>query len=170
MLGGSPGFYPQGQIVQGPFPGMAPVVYGPPAPAVFPGSRQQQPAAQQPVARAANGQGQAGQPIVARGKADDPAPARFNPVSLPDPEKMNVVANRPYEETVDWARVRGQLGQLHALSFQLDRMPDGGYRFGCLLAMAPGTDPQRVEVLGHTEAEAVRAGLDRAERIRSGRP
>jgi len=64
---------------------------------------------------------------------------------------------------VDWTAVRGRLQQLGAVSFSLDRLSTGDYRFSCLLPRVAG-GTERLDGVSPTEGEAVRLCLDKAGR------
>jgi hypothetical protein len=76
---------------------------------------------------------------------------------------------------VDWSATRARLQELGAIRFSLETTTNGMYRFSCWLPSSrPGPkrsssgdtratqDAERIEAVASTEAEAVRAGLERA--------
>lgn len=104
--------------------------------------------------------------------ADDPAPLRpaqrseprVAAFSLPPPEQLGIVAeSRETTLALDWNHVHRRLRELGTLSSQLQKIPEGGYRFICLLPTSQPDQARRVEAVAATEAEAVRNALARAE-------
>ena len=80
---------------------------------------------------------------------------------MPSPEELGIA--KP-AAPVDWPAVQARLDRLGVLKFALEKLPTDGYRFTCLV---PGADPNRprpVEAVAATEAEALRQGLEQAER------
>jgi hypothetical protein len=83
-------------------------------------------------------------------------------VRIPSPEQLGLAPVA--SSSVNWETIRGQLRQLKAICFQLDRVAAGGYRFTCWLPAAESGKSYRVEADGPDEKEAVRLCLERAER------
>jgi hypothetical protein len=86
-------------------------------------------------------------------------------VRIPTPEELGVGVPQsasPATPPVDWADTQARLQQLGAVSFQLETLSAGRYRFACWLPGAGGA--QRVEAVGASEAEAVRSCLEQAAR------
>jgi hypothetical protein len=98
---------------------------------------------------------------VARGQSPDEAPARpavRRPLEMPPPEALGV----PMPATdLDWTDLRVRLDRLGATGFALEKLPAGGYRFGCQVPAAGGQS-RTVEGRAATEAEAVRRALEQA--------
>jgi hypothetical protein len=84
-------------------------------------------------------------------------------VTIPAPEQLGVAPVRGPDAPADWTAARSRLRELGAVSFFLERLTEGGYRFSCWLPRSPG-GTERIEARGGTEAEAVRLGLERAGR------
>jgi hypothetical protein len=98
-----------------------------------------------------------------RGQApDDARPAARPRPAIPSPEQLGLAPAA--SATVDWEATRGQLRQLKATCYQLDKVPTGGYRFTCWLPAEQTGKSYRVEGEASGEAEAVRLCLDRATR------
>jgi hypothetical protein len=107
---------------------------------------------------------------VARAQiADDAAPAKSARLAMPSPEQLGVGAARPAETALDWAATRRTLSDLGAQSFSLDRLPDGGHQFVCMLPTSDAAKPHRVVGRGASEAEAVRRALAEARRWKESR-
>ncbi len=77
------------------------------------------------------------------------------------------LSEQPIAAVMDWTGVRQELHRLGARSFQLENQADGRHRFACQVPRAGG-QMTLVEVLGQTEEEAIRLGLERANGIRYG--
>jgi hypothetical protein len=115
-------------------------------------------------------------PPIVRAKIDDtpppsPAPAWSRPsrVTLPSPEQLGVTSTpaaprAAAPETLDWNATFARLRQLGALGWQSGKLPQGGYRFTCLLPTGQPNCSRHVEATGATEAEAVRLALASIER------
>jgi hypothetical protein len=86
------------------------------------------------------------------------------PLELPSPEQLGIGSPRsqPAAE-LDWNAVHRRLRELGALSSQLQKVPEGGYRFTCLLPTAHPERTQRIEAHATSESEAARLALARAE-------
>jgi hypothetical protein len=111
------------------------------------------PAAPRPIVRGVS----ADQPPAPRAEKPAPLPA------LPPPEELGIGSPRPSGGEVDWNVVHRKLHDLGALSSQLQKMPEGGYRFTCLLPTRQPDRAQRIEAQGNSEGEAVRLALAKAE-------
>src|SRR5438034_1057337 len=70
-------------------------------------------------------------------------------LAMPSPQQLGVAPPRPASPPAaappDWAATRAALQRAGALGFQLDRLPDGAYRFVCVLPPAQAGGQQRVE-------------------------
>jgi hypothetical protein len=93
---------------------------------------------------------------------------------MPSPEELGIRrASAPVvaETSVDWNDTRDRLARLGALSFRLDKLPQGNCRVTFLL---PTRQPQRtheIEAMAATEAAAVRLALAQAQRwVEQGSP
>ena len=146
-------------------PMQAPMSYPAPAPALAP---QNNPAPAVP-ASAPRAAAQAPRQPVARAKApDEPTPARPTPLVMPSPEQLGV-AVRPVANAVNWTALHARMKELGIVSFHMDTLSDGRYRFTCWLPQGqPGTT-QRIEALAASEIEATRVGLERASQYRTSR-
>lgn len=150
-----------------------------PAPMYRPPANQM-PAPSPRIAAAAPQQG--AQPkLTARGAMPDEAPARPR-IQLPAPESFGLKAldSAPTPmassqlaaqtipvSTVNWNLVREELHRLGAKSFNVEQLQDGRHRFACQVTKTTG-HTTLVEVIGQTEEEAVRSGLDKASAFRYG--
>lgn len=86
------------------------------------------------------------------------------PLAIPAPEQLGLSPARPMEPVqLDWAAARTRLDQLGATCFHLEKL-DNGWRFTCLLPTAEAGKQRRIDVEAATEAEAVQAALERAEK------
>jgi hypothetical protein len=184
-IGGPPIVYDYGYNVQPSYgvpygtPAYGPEVYTPPArPAAA------QPAVPRAQAAAPAPQGGAGKnvaqnttprPTAVRGVPEEeparPRPAAAPPaaVAMPSPDQLNLGGARPADAGLDWTAARGQLQDLGAVSFQVDKLPGGAFQFTCFLPTAEAGKTHRVEAHGATEAEAVRRAIDEARRWRDQR-
>jgi hypothetical protein len=103
-------------------------------------------------------------PIVrAKGADDPPRPALPAPLMLPSPEQLGISRPLAALNTLDWTDAHRRLDQLGAVCFHLEKLPQGGYRFTCLLPTAEAAKRHRVEATGATEADVVRLALDQSE-------
>jgi hypothetical protein len=101
-------------------------------------------------------------PKVRMQAPDEPRAATRVATAIPSPEQLGLT--RSQVSSVDWDGTRGKLRQLGATSFQLDRVPAGGFRFTCWLPAEQTGKSYRIEAEGGGEAEAVRLCLERTER------
>lgn len=92
-------------------------------------------------------------------KAQDSAPAALAGSQL--------AAQTIPVSTVNWNLVREELHRLGAKSFNVEHLQDGRHRFACQVTRNSG-QTTLVEVIGQTEEEAVRSGLDKASAFRYG--
>jgi hypothetical protein len=107
-------------------------------------------------------------------RAAAPAPRRIVALSMPSPETLGVPAARPAarpaaDVPVDWSAAMARLDRLGATCFQVERLPQGGSQFTCLLPTGQANQAHRIEARAGSEGEAVRLALDRAEAWASGR-
>jgi hypothetical protein len=84
---------------------------------------------------------------------------------MPSPEQLGV-AVRTVACGPDWTALHARMKELGVVSFHLDTLPDGRYRFTCWLPQGQPGMTQRIEALAATEAEAVRMGLEQASQSR----
>jgi hypothetical protein len=146
--------YPQGGYAQPAAPYRA-------APAPAP-----QPAVPQGVAQAPrpnNG-------IIVRGQRPEepieparPAPRPPETIRLPSPEELGVGVRRTADAGLDWDTVHRRLEGLGAVCFQMNRLPQGGWRVTCLLPTGQSDRSQRIEAEAADRDDAVRLVLERAE-------
>ena len=148
-----PGFVPPGGFASAP-PGFVPGA----APFTAPVQTRPMVAMPPPPPRSPN--------VLARAKVDE-EPVRPQPMTLPPPEQLGVARRSP--DGVDWAETHRRLQELGAVGFQLEPLATGGYRFVCLLPSGLPDRPSRIDGQGATQAEAVRAALDRAAPYKRGR-
>ncbi|HZU37014.1 MAG TPA: hypothetical protein VFA18_13930 [Gemmataceae bacterium] len=85
------------------------------------------------------------------------------PLVMPAPEEMGIASRQAADEKADWDTLHHRLDSLGARSIQLDRLPEGGYRFSCLLPTQQPDRCHRVESTADTEVQAVRLVLQQAE-------
>lgn len=119
--------------------------------------------------------------LTVRGAMPDEAPPRAK-IQLPAPETFGLKAQHTAPapamgtqlaaqtipvSAVNWNLVREELHRLGAKSFNLEQMQDGRHRFACQVTRTTG-QTMLVEVVGQTEEEAVRSGLDKANAFRYG--
>jgi hypothetical protein len=166
--------------MRGRVPTMAPPVYPPayPAPPSAPtwtGQPSPWPAAWQQAAGPAAAPAQplaTPRPIVRAKGDDDPVRVELPQTRLriPTPEQLGIaLAPRTDAPPADWATARQRLDRLGAVCLHLEKLPQGGYRFTCLLATSQAGRTHRVEAQAATEAEVVRLALDRSEEWARGR-
>ena len=84
---------------------------------------------------------------------------------MPSPEELGLGGRPDIVAQLDWSTARRQLENLGAVSFQLERLSQGGYRFGCRLVASGQTVP--ITANATTEAEAVQLVLQQAEQWRA---
>ena len=112
-------------------------------------------------------------PVVRAVPADEPERPTHTelriapPPDLPRPERLGLRSPRPAASSEpDWNDVHRRLRDLGSISSQLRKLPEGGYRFTCLLPTGRPEEARRVEADAATEGEAVRQALARAEQVR----
>jgi hypothetical protein len=89
---------------------------------------------------------------------------------MPSPDQLGVALGKPSGSAgLDWAVVHHRLDQLGAVCFNLEKLPQGTYRFTCLLPTAQPGRTHRVEAVAASESEVVRLVLDRSEEWAGGR-
>jgi hypothetical protein len=100
-------------------------------------------------------------PRAIRGQMpDEPANPQPNPIRVPSPEQLGIVAPNPATANPDWT---GRLQQLGVSSFHFVNLPGGAWQVICLV---PGQQPghhQRLEAEAATPAEAVRLVISKVE-------
>jgi hypothetical protein len=83
---------------------------------------------------------------------------------MPSPEELGIACAKPVSHgDADWSLAYRRLQDLGAFCFQLDKLPQGGYRCTCLLPTSQPDRNHRIEAPAATEAAAVRLALDKAE-------
>ena len=106
-------------------------------------------------------------PIVRAKSEDEPGQSQrlSRPVSIPSPEELGVSAAKPVVAGVelDWAGVHRRLQELGA-DFLRQKLPEGGYRFTCLMPTNQPNRLHRIEAEAATEAEAVQLALNQANK------
>jgi hypothetical protein len=116
------------------------------------------------------------QVIRAKG-AEEPSPSQLpanvdaaTALTIPSPEELGILP-APSAETnrLDWAQVHRDLERLATITYRLDKLPQGGCRFTCLLATSHPGLSHRVEAEAASEAEAVRLALDKAKEWSAGK-
>lgn len=117
---------------------------------------------------------------IARGVSEDDPPRRrtlpespglpprrsfpATPVTLPPPEQLGIGTPGPAAAgDLDWNVVHARLRQLGSLTCQLQKLPEGRFRFSCLLPTTLPDQPRRFEACAATEREAVQSVLVQAE-------
>jgi hypothetical protein len=89
---------------------------------------------------------------------------------MPSPEQLGVAPARPLDGPgVDWVAARRRLDRLGAVCIHLEKLPQGGYAFVCLLPTAQPGRTHRVEATAGTETDAVHLVLEKAEAWAGGR-
>jgi hypothetical protein len=108
--------------------------------------------------------------LIVRGQRPDdpiepPAPPRRapEPVRLPSPEELGVGVGQPAEAGIDWAVVNRRLEALGTVCFQMNKLPQGGWRVTCLVPTGQPDRTRRVEAEAGARADAVRLALEQAE-------
>ncbi len=91
-----------------------------------------------------------------------PLPPANRILRIPAPEDLGVQAAR-LSASLDWAAVHARLDQLGATCFHLERLPEGSYRFTCLLPTSQRDRQHRIEASGADKADTIRLALSRAE-------
>jgi hypothetical protein len=113
----------------------------------------------------------AARPIVRAKGAEEPFPSQplasadaTTALTIPPPEELGI-SPAPLAEMngADWTQAHRDLERLASISYQLDKLPEGGCRFTCLLLTSQPGFTHRVEAEAATEAEAVRLVLDKAK-------
>jgi hypothetical protein len=83
---------------------------------------------------------------------------------MPSPDELGVPRARAQADRGgDWGSLYRQLVDRGAICFQLERLPEGGFRCTCLLPSEQPDRTHRFEVSAGTEAEAVRLVLNNVE-------
>lgn len=100
--------------------------------------------------------------VIRAQSADESAQSAALPLlSLPPPEQMGVTEPRPSASTT-WDQAHRRLEQLKA-SYHMDKLPDGGCRFTCMVPGKQAGYRHRIEAQATTELQAVQFALERAE-------
>ena len=117
-------------------------------------------------------------PPIVRAKGPDDSATAVPPVppprlpsrlTMPSPEQLGVASPRASaSSTVDWAAAHRRLDGLHAVCFHLEKLPQGGFRFTCLLPTAQAGRTHRVDAVAATDAEVVSLALNKAEEWAAG--
>lgn len=84
-------------------------------------------------------------------------------LAIPSPEELGIARASIDEAQPDWAAFHRQLDTLGARSFHVEKLPQGGYQFSCLLPTSQADRCHRVEATAATEAQAIRMALQEAE-------
>jgi len=89
---------------------------------------------------------------------------RFSMLAMPSPEQLGIVQRQSKPgDGADWTQTRRRLERLGAISFQMEKMDRGGFRFLCLLPTGKPGCTHRVEAVAASEAEAIRMVLLESE-------
>ena len=111
--------------------------------------------------------------ITCRGRtADRPASMERRPalMEMPTPEQLGLRSPRAADgEPTDWRKACRRLEELGAICFQLEKLPQGGWRFRCLLSTGQPNHSRSMEAEATTEMEAVGKVLYQAEEWRRSR-
>jgi hypothetical protein len=83
-------------------------------------------------------------------------------LNMPSPAQFGIEI-REQSRLTDWTAARQRLNVLGAVSFNLDQVPQGGYRFSCFLPTGQSGRTHRIEATAASEADAVGLALDSAE-------
>jgi hypothetical protein len=111
-------------------------------------------------------------PIVRAQAPDEPSPpprplaAERRPplLSIPTPEQLGLGGTQPPDRgPTDWTAVHRRLDQFGATCLHLEKLPQGGCRFTCLLPTGQPDRSHRVEAQAASEAEAVHLVLQKTE-------
>ncbi len=83
-------------------------------------------------------------------------------LQMPTPEELGLSKSAP-SPIVDWTVARNRLERLNAVCFHFEKIPEGGFRFTCLLPTPNADRSHRVEAVAVTESEAIRMVLEKSE-------
>src|SRR5437763_3610054 len=89
-------------------------------------------------------------------------------LAMPSPEQLGIAAANAPTGALDWTAANRRLALLGAISSHRERLPQGGFRFVCLLPTTQADRTHRIEAVATTEAEAVRVALQKAEEWAAG--
>lgn len=172
MIGGPPivsapmfQAYPQGYPVQQVYPAQQGY------PAQWSGQPQGWPPARQPQAPSTAVASQTPAPKYRMQMAEEPtstAPARLAetvpaPLRMPTPQELGLATASALAEGATWASTHRRLDKLGALSYHLDKLPQGGFRFACFLPTSRADRSHRIQAEAASETEAVSLVLEQAE-------
>jgi hypothetical protein len=88
---------------------------------------------------------------------------------MPSPEQLGV-AVRPSQAGLDGSALHTRFKELGVAGYHVESLTDGRCRFICWVPRGQPGVTRRIEVVADTEAEAVRLGLDQAEKSRTLQP
>lgn len=94
---------------------------------------------------------------------DEARPVR-TVLRMPSPEELGLGASKSHRDEVDWMKVRERVQALGLSSFHLQKLPEGGFRFVCLVPTKNGD--HRIQAESISEAEAIERALTQAESLR----
>jgi hypothetical protein len=121
--------------------------------------RLQQPTNNQAQASAPTPQARTSATVRGQNQEPDPVPSRLQKLDMPSPEALGI--QRSHNMEVNWSNVQRRLSRLSIASFHSEKLPNGGYRFTCVV---PSLDrPQRIEAEANYEADAIDQALRQAE-------
>ncbi len=156
-----------------PSPAFAPSFPVPPPPGAYPASWTSPGRPAPPLSSApAQAQQQPARPVIRAQAPDESSPAprparpesRPAPLRIPSPEQLGVTAGAPVApDSPDWSTVHRRLDLLGATCLHLEKLPQGGCRFTCLLPTSQPDRHHHIEAQAASEAEAVRLALQKAE-------
>jgi hypothetical protein len=104
---------------------------------------------------------------------DEPAEASVAPprpaLAMPSPAQLGLTMTQPVlpaaaGESLDWNAALQQVNHLGATNFNLVKLSPDSYQVSLMLPTGEKGLSQQIEAMAHSQAEAVRLALDRAER------
>lgn len=85
------------------------------------------------------------------------------PLRMPTPQELGLLSGSALAENANWATAHRRLEKLGALSYHLDKLPQGGFRFACFLPTSQADRSHRIQAEAASEAEAVSLVVEQAE-------
>jgi hypothetical protein len=102
-------------------------------------------------------------PRIATGPPPVPPPSAAK-IELPTPEQLGLAPVKSADNGFDWNKVEQRLHTLRATGFQMNQLPDGGWKVVCILPTSRADQTHREEVTAATRVDAVRQALEQAEK------
>lgn len=127
-----------------------------------PAPRQPVSAPRQPAAYAVPPSRPPVQPTIKKVRGQSVDPPALTPIRMPSPSELGIAGSKA---SFDWSAAHARLRELGVVSFQLEQLTEGGYRFHCRLPADANGAPHPIEARGATEGEAVETVLVKAEQL-----